>query len=112
MSETQGDRGAPIKREHVRSRGQFRPESLLWRRQRKDIRLEHSATLPDDGRPRTECRTHRPGRRFHWLWNVPPCGAGKSRLFVQPAAKGSEPNRPFVRPAKAMTGIAIDVANR
>ena len=36
-----------------------------------------------------------PFRPFHIAWNVPPCGAGRSRYRVQPPASGSHANRLF-----------------
>ena len=49
---------------------------------------------------------------FHWLWKVPPWGAGMSRKSVQPLAKGSDAKRPFDPPARWSARMASAVAAR
>ena len=59
---------------------------------------------------------HGPLRRARSLrqraWKVSPCGAGKSRFFVQLPASGSAAKRPLERPRSARPPIAARVARR
>ena len=48
----------------------------------------------------------------HWLWNVAPCGAARSRYRVQPPAKGAQENRPLPRPMRCMARAARSVERR
>src|SRR5690606_7203678 len=48
----------------------------------------------------------------HWPMNVSPWGAGKSRPWVQPRARGSHEKRPLRRPRRPSTRPAAPVSNR